>query len=136
MSGPNYVLDKGYNLSNSGAAQSIYRFVKFAADENKVTEVSAVTDKALGVVQQRVDAADSATGNVQVDVRLFGISKVESAAAVSLMDFVAPSANGRAQTAVATQYAMGIALQAATAAGQWIDVLILPYARSTAMGTA
>jgi hypothetical protein len=136
MSGPNYVLDKGYNLSNGGAAQSIYRWMKFAADENKVTEVTAVTDKPIGVCQQRVDAADSATGNVQVDVRLFGITKVEAAAAVALMDFVAPSANGRAQTAVATQFAQGIALQAATAAGQWIDVMLLPYARSTAMGTA
>src|SRR6185436_773280 len=127
MAGPNYVLDKGFNLSNSGAAQSIYRFVKFNADENKVIVCSAVTDKAIGVVQQRVDAADSATGNVQVDVRILGITKVEAAAAISLMDSVAPSANGRAQTAVATQFAMGIALQAATAAGQWIDVLLLPY---------
>ena len=32
MAGPNYVLDKGFNLSNSGAAQSIYRFVKFNWD--------------------------------------------------------------------------------------------------------
>jgi ABC-type transporter Mla MlaB component len=127
MSGPNYVLDKGYTLSNAGAAQSIYRFVKFAADENKVVEVSAITDKAIGVCQQRVDAADSATGNVQVDVRLMGISKVEAAGVIALMDFVAPSANGRAQVAVSTQYAMGIAFQAATAAGQWIDVFLLPY---------
>jgi hypothetical protein len=136
MSGPNYILDKGYNLSNSGALQDIYRWVKFAADENKVTQVAAVTDKPIGVVQQRVDAADSATGNVQVDVRIMGISKVEASAAIALMDFVAPTANGRAQTAVATQYAQGIALQAATGAGQWIDVLLLPYCRSTAMGTA
>jgi len=127
MAGPNYVLDKGFNLSNSGAAQSIYRFVKFNADENKVIECSAVTDKAIGVCQQRVDAADSATGNVQVDVRIFGITKVEAAGNISLMDSVAPSANGRAQTAVATQFAMGIALQASTGAGQWIDVLLLPY---------
>jgi hypothetical protein len=136
MSGPNYVLDKGYNLSNSGALLDIYRWVKFAADENKVTQITAITDKPVGVTQQRVDAADSATGNVQVDVRILGISKVEAAAAITLMDFVAPSVNGRAQTAVATQFAQGIALQAATAAGQWIDVLLLPYCRSTAMGTA
>jgi hypothetical protein len=127
MSGPNYVLDKGYNLSNSGAAQSIYRFMKFAADENKVTEVSAITDKAIGVCQQRIDAADSATGNVQVDVRLMGISKVEAAGNIALMDFVAPSANGRAQVAATTQYAMGVAFQASTGAGQYIDVFLLPY---------
>jgi hypothetical protein len=132
MSGPNYVLDKGYNLSNSGAAQSIYRFMKFAADENKVTEVSAITDKFIGVCQQRIDAADSATGNAQVDVRLMGISKVEAAGNIALMDFVAPSANGRAQVAVATQYVAGIAFQASTGAGQWIDVFLLPYSFSIA----
>jgi hypothetical protein len=122
MAGPNYVLDKGYNLSNSGAAQSIYRFMKFAADENKVTQATAITDRCVGVCQQRIDAADSATGNVQVDVRMMGISKVEAAAAISLGAEVAPSTDGRAQTAVTTQFRHGIALQAATAAGQWIDV--------------
>lgn len=136
MSGPNYVLDKGYTLSNSGAAQTIYRFMKFAGNENQVTQATAITDKCIGVTQSRIDASDSATGNAQVDVRILGISKVESGAAVALMDFIGTDASGRAQTAVATQYAMGIALQAATAAGQWIDVLLLPYARSTQMGTA
>src|SRR3954471_13103764 len=120
MSGPNYVLDKGYTLSNSGAAQSIYRFMKFAADENKVTQVSAITDQAIGVCQQRVDAADSATGNVQVDVRILGISKVESGSAnagvIALGAAVAPAADGRAQVAASTQFTAGIAFQASTAA--------------------
>jgi hypothetical protein len=140
MSGPNYGLDKGYNLSNSGAAQSIYRFMKFGATENTVLQTAAITDKALGVCQQRVEAVDSATGNVQVDVRIFGISKVEVGAAnsgvIALGSFVAPDAVGCAQVAAATQFAMGVALQASTAAGQWIDVLIIPFIRSTAMGTA
>ena len=140
MSGPNYGLDKGYNLLNSGAAQSIYRFMKFASTENSVLQCAAVTDKPIGVCQQRVEAVDSATNNVQVDVRLFGISKVESGAAnagvIAIMSFVGTDAVGCAQVAVATQFAMGVALQASSAAGQWIDVLILPYLRSTAMGTA
>jgi len=126
MSGPNYVLDKGYNLSNSGAVQDIYRFVKFNADENKVTQATAITDKCVGVVQQRVDAADSATGNVQVDVRILGITKIEAAGSISLGALVAPSLNGRAQTAVSTQFAHGIAFQASTGAGQMIDVLLTP----------
>lgn len=128
MAGPNYVLDKGFNLSNSGALQDIYRFVKFAADENKVTQATAITDICIGVCQQRVEAADSATGNAQVDVRILGISKVEAAAAIALGAFVAPATNGRAQTAVTTQFRHGIAMQAATAAGQWIDVLLTPVA--------
>jgi hypothetical protein len=124
MAGPNYVLDKGFNLSNGGAAQSIYRFMKFNADENKVIQASAITDKCIGVCQQRVDAADSATGNVQVDVRMMGISKVEASAAIALGAEVAPTADGRAQTAATTQFRHGVALQAATGAGQWIDVFI------------
>jgi hypothetical protein len=123
--GPNYVLDKGFALSNGGAAQSIYRFMKFVT-ENSVTEVNGITNKAIGVCQQRIDAADSATGNVQVPVRILGITKVEAAAAIALGALVAPSANGRAQTAVATQFTHGIAMQAAAAAGEWIDVLLTP----------
>jgi hypothetical protein len=126
MSGPNYGLDKGYNLSNSGAAQTIYRFMKFAGGENLVTQATAITDKCIGVTQQRADAAKSAYGNVQLDIRLYGITKIESGAAVALMDVVAPDTTGRAVTAASTQYRHGIALQAATAAGQWIDVLLTP----------
>jgi hypothetical protein len=128
MAGPNYVLDKGFNLSNSGAAQSIYRFMKFNGGENLVIQASAITDLCIGVCQQRIDASDSATGNVQVDVRILGISKVEAAAAISLGAFVGPSTSGMAQTAVTTQFRHGIAMQAATGAGQWIDVLLTPVA--------
>lgn len=130
MAGPNYGLDKGYNLLNSGAAQSIYRFMKQGSTENSVLQVAAITERALGVCQQRVDAADSATSNVQVDVRIFGISKVEVGSAnsgvIALGAVVAPDAVGCAQVAVATQFCAGLALQASTAAGQWIDVLLLP----------
>lgn len=123
----NFVLDKGYNLDNSGAALSIYRFVKVTT-QNKCTPATAITDKCLGVTQDRIDAADSATGNAQVNVRMLGITKIEAAGAIALMDSVGPSTNGRAQVAVATQYRHGIALEAATAAGQMIDVLLTPPA--------
>jgi len=140
MAGPNYVLDKGFNLLNSGAAQSIYRFMKFASTENSVIQTAAITDKAIGVTQQRVDAADSVTNNVQVDIRILGISKVEVGAAnagvIALGAYVAPDALGCAQVAAATQFPAGIAMQAGSAAGQWIDVLLLPGARGTAVGTA
>lgn len=136
MAGPNYVLDKGFNLSNGGAAQAIYRFMKFAADENKVLQCAAITDHPIGVTQQRIDAADSATGNVQVDVRMLGITKVEVGAAnsgvIALGAYVATDAVGCAQVAATTQFTYGRALQASTAAGQWIDVLLLPGAFSIA----
>lgn len=123
--GPNYVLDKGFRLSNGGAAQSIYRFMKLV-DENSVTQAAAITDKCIGVTQMRVDADESATGNVTLDIRILGITKVEAAAAIALGANVAPSANGRAQTAASTQFVHGIALQPAAAAGELIDVLLTP----------
>jgi hypothetical protein len=129
MSGPNYVLDKGYTLSNAGAAQSIYRFMKFATTENSVLQSTVATAIPLGVCQQRVDAADSVTGNVQVDVRLLGISKVEAGAAVALGAEVSSDTTGRAITAVTGARVAGIAFQAAGAAGEWIDVLLTPAAR-------
>jgi hypothetical protein len=127
MSGPNYVLDKGYNLLNSGAAQNIYRFMKFASTENSVLQAAASTDRPVGVCQQRIEAVDSATSNVQVDVRILGISKVEAGAAVALGARVMSDATGRAITAAtATNIPCGIAFQAATGAGEWIDVLLTP----------
>jgi hypothetical protein len=130
MSGPNYVLDKGYNLLNSGAAQSIYRFMKFASTENSVLQQTASNLYSIGVCQQRVEAVDSATGNVQVEVRILGISKVEAGAAVALGAEVMSDTTGRAITAATTGNAVvGRALQAATAAGEWIDVLLTPGAR-------
>jgi len=132
--GPNYVLDKGFLLANSGAALPIYRFVKLAT-ATTVTTPSAITDKVIGVTQQRVDAADSVTGNVQIGVRILGITKVEAGGTINLMDFVSPTATGTAQVTAATQHVAGIALSAGTA-GQWIDVLLVPFARGTAVGTA
>jgi hypothetical protein len=130
MSGPNYVLDKGYNLSNSGAAQTIYRFMKFAATENTVLQQTASNLFSIGVCQQRIEAVDSATGNVQVDVRILGISKVEAGAAVALGAEVMSDTTGRAITAATTGNAVvGRALQAAVGAGEWIDVLLTPGAR-------
>jgi hypothetical protein len=133
--GPNYVLDKGFLLANSGVALPIYRFVKLAT-ATTVLATAAITDKPIGVTQQRVDAADSATGNVQVGVRILGITKVEVGAAnsgvIALGAMVAPDAVGAAQVAASTQWTWGMALQAGSAAGQWIDMLIIPAAFSIA----
>jgi hypothetical protein len=129
MSGPNYVLDKGYNLENSGALQNIYRFMKFGTTENRVLQSTAITAIPVGVCQQRIEAVDSATGNAQVDVRLLGISKVEAGAAVALGVEVSSDTTGRAITAATTSRVAGIAMQAAAAAGEWIDVLLTPGGR-------
>lgn len=125
--GPNYVLDKGFTLTNSGAAQSIYRFMKFVG-ENAVLQQTAATIFTVGVCQDRIDAADSATGNVQVNVRILGISKVEAGVNnITLGARVMSDGTGRAIVAATTgNFPVGIALQPSAAVGEWIDVLLVP----------
>jgi hypothetical protein len=131
LAGAVTVMNLPYECS---AAVTKNRFVKLSGNQT-VAPVAAVTDTALGVVLVDVSAAEFAVGK-QAAVAVLGVAWVEAAAAISQGAFVAPSANGRAQTAVATQFGMGIALKAAAAAGDLIPVLILPYLRTSAMGTA
>ena len=110
------------------------RFVKLSGDQT-VAAVAAVTDIALGVAKVDISASEFAAGKGTA-VQILGVAWMEAAAAITRGAFVAPSTNGRAQTAVATQYGMGVALKAAANAGDWIPVLLLPYCRTTAAGTA
>lgn len=106
-------------------AITLNRFVKLGAVGNGVAAVDGVTDSAIGVA---VESADPTEGVNAVSVWLTnegGIVPIESAAAISLGDLIAPSANGRGQTAVATQFARGIALVAAGGAGEIIPMLVV-----------
>jgi len=130
--GPNYVLDKGFALSNSGAAQAIYRFMKFAT-ETSVLQQTAATIFTVGVCQDRIDAADSATGNAQVNVRMLGISKVQVGVftGIVLGSELMSDASGQAiLAATAGNKVVAIALQAPVANGEWIDVLLTPNGRT------
>ena len=64
--------------------------------------------------------------NVTVDV--IGTAIVEAGAAISKGATLKSDASGRAITWVTSGAKVGIALQAATAAGQMIEVLLLPNA--------
>ncbi len=106
------------------AAVVLNRFVKLGAVGNGVTAVAAITDVAFGIA---VESADPAVGNASASVwplNRGGIVPIEAAAAISLGDNVAPSANGRGQTGVATQFTRGIALLAAGGAGEIIPMLV------------
>jgi hypothetical protein len=136
--GANFVLDKGFKLDNAGAAQTIYRFMKMAASENAVLQQTAGTIFSVGVCQDRIDAADSATGNAQVNVRMMGITKIELAAGTTLVAGVtriASNATGQGVVAAgATTVQCGIALTNITssAAGALVDMLILPQSPALA----
>lgn len=103
------------------SALTRFRFAKLGAAANGVTACTAVTELAVAVVQET--CADTEAASVWL-LNEGGIVPIEAAAAITLLDKVGPSTDGRAQTAVATQYPRGIALEAASAAGHVIPVLV------------
>lgn len=100
-----------------------YRFVKLGTIANSVTAGTAITDESFGVVEEDVTVAEADAASVWL-LNEGGIVPVEAAAAISLGDAIGPSTNGRAQTAVSTQFPRGIALQAASGAGHIIPMLV------------
>jgi hypothetical protein len=128
MAGANFILDKGYVLEGS-SAYTAFRFVAAGATDSSVTSTIAAGALALGVIQEDVDAAKVATGKVVADIRLLGISKVVAGAAVTLWAEVATDNQGRAINAATTHRVIGRALQSAAAAGDIIDVLMVPCGR-------
>ncbi len=100
-----------------------YRFIKMGAADNTVDAVDAITDVAFGVVVEDVDQSEADGASVWL-LNEGGIVSIEAAAAISLGAKIAPSANGRGQTGVSTQYNRGIALQAASGAGHIIPMLV------------
>lgn len=101
-----------------------YRFAKLGSAANGVTAVTGITDEADFVVVETVDTSTGVTSVSVWPLNRGGIIPIEAAAAIAVMADIAPSANGRAQTAVATQFARGVALEAASGAGHVIPMLV------------
>lgn len=102
------------------AATAQYRYVKFSAD-NTVVLCAATTDIACGVLQEPAVA----TGD-PVDVVYGGETMLQAGGSVTAGQPIATDANGRAQTAVATQYPNGTAVNVAgaTTAGTLITAVV------------
>jgi hypothetical protein len=105
----------------AGAAVDIYRFVQLQAD-GKFDKVGTAQARMDGVAAQEADA----DGDVIAMALPQGIMKVEAGAAVSVGDVIASDNAGRAITSVDAggNFACGVALTAATAAGEIIEVLM------------
>ena len=100
------------------------RFVKIGSADNTVDAIDNVVDVALGIVEEDVDSSEADGASVWL-LNRGGILPIEAAAAISLGDNIAPSTNGRGQTAVTSQFTRGIALQAASGAGHVIPMLVV-----------
>jgi hypothetical protein len=142
--GPNYALDKGF-LATGATAYAQFEIVRLIVNPNASLntvmnaiqrETAAVTNATAnlmwGVVQEPLDAIKLGTGKAILGTRLMGISRVLTGAAVPLGRFVTSDATARAVAVTrATAGALptpclGYALTAASAAGQYIDVLLTP----------
>jgi len=126
-------LDKGFTAVSTYASSDVngvqaFRFVRLTASQT-IDRCSAITQVPLGVVQENVDVAKVALGKVVANVRLVGISRVTAGAAVAINSEVSTDTTGRAIVAATTSRVAGIALQAAAAAGDQIDVLLVPAGR-------
>lgn len=94
-------------------------FMELSAAQT-VNTCNAITDVAVGVLNNKPDAAGKAA-----EVDIAGTTKVVAGAAISAGARVAPMASGKAQTAVSTQFPRGIALEAAAADGDIIEILLI-----------
>ena len=105
-----------------------YRFVRISGRNQGIT-CDGVTNITVGVADGSTKAFNSALHAAAGDpISLQGgnVVLVEAAAAFNAGVRIAPSANGRAQTAVATQFPFGIALEPAGAAGEIVRVYKMP----------
>lgn len=129
----NFVLDKGFRLL-AGQTLTKFRAVKLSS-AGVVTNVAAVGDPAIGIVQFSVSAAELLRGK-GASVRLQGISEVEAAGPVNVGDIVAMAADGRAKGAAAAagDRVLGIAMTACVNPGERVSVELTP-GRIFAAGT-
>lgn len=99
-----------------------FRIVKLMANKREVNVATAAADALLGVNQEKPSAVGRPTS-----VRLLGISKVVAGAAITIHSAITSDGFGRAiATTTAGNSVLGYALEAATAIGDIITVLILP----------
>jgi hypothetical protein len=154
MSGPNNVLDKGYALDPaisatqnsftvySYAYPTLFYVVKLrgtgAAGALPLIQTSTVSgEKVLGVVQEDTPAygtlnaggRDYANLGRVVNVRILGITRVVATGVIAVGSRVISNGDGTvviAATATANQNIVGIALGAAAATGDQIDLLLTP----------
>ena len=102
----------------AGATVNINRFVKLNTTAGEVIQGAAGTDIVIGVAALGGAAADN------IPVQMAGKAKVTAGAAVALNAQVTSDATGRAVTVATGNTAAGLALQAAGAAGDVIEVLL------------
>lgn len=121
MPGPNDVLSKG--LIADTAIPKFYA-VKLSGKEN-ASVCDTLGEVAIGVCQEEITADDVTDGRVAA-VRIMGISNCVASAAITQGAEVTVAADGRVVTAGTGHRVLGVAMNAAAQAGDWVPVLLTP----------
>lgn len=113
-----------FKAFTAGGAIAPYRLVKFSAAET-VVQSAAAADAHVGVNTDLTVALGE-----RVEVMTHGIAYVEAGAAITIGTLITADAQGRGVTAApaagANNRVIGIAMEAASAAGDIIRVLLSP----------
>jgi hypothetical protein len=128
--GQDHVLSKGH-LATGSTAYAFGELLVASGDGTKCARATSAGAKIRGVCMENVDATKVTTGKVVLGVNMIGITRVLSGAAVAVDDRLTNDTTARAvpvASTVGSKESFGVALTAATAAGQYIDVLLTPYA--------
>lgn len=99
-----------------------YRVVKFGSADGQVVQAAAAADTSVGV-SDNLGQADA--GDI-VDVVTSGVGEVEAGAAFSRGARLTADAQGRAVAAASGNAVIGVAMAAATAAGDIVPVNVVP----------
>ena len=125
----NFLLAKGKNAS---AAITKKRFVKLdgaAADGETVKQCDTAGERAFGVSQFSISAAEIAKGK-GASVLTEGRAIVEAGAAITLGTEVSTDASGRAIPATTGQYILGVCDEPVTALGNECSVALAVFSHA------
>lgn len=118
----NVLLRKNFQAA---AAIAAYTLVKHSGADDQVVAAAAATDNIIGATEDVAPASGERT-----DVALVGIAYVTAGAAITRGALLTSDASGRVVTAApaagANNRIVGTAMEAATAAGDVIRVLLNP----------
>ena len=118
------IFTKAFEASGNIAKR---RIVQVGTKDNSVSRADASSDTTIAERPIGICAELGAKTGETVDIHLLGIADCEAGAAITRGSSVEADATGRAvATTVANDFVVGIALAAATAAGDIIPVLIAP----------
>jgi hypothetical protein len=105
--------EAGEDLSNA-------QFLAVSLNSSGKVVKATHTSKPIGILQDKPASGRAA------EVRMLGISKVVAGGAFTIGSVLAADDNGRLIAASTGYYPIGIALEAATQAGQVVTAFILP----------